>query len=345
MDNSDLTLKNYAGVLSPNDPLYALLANRVLSGLSDLPPDAVSFDVHHLDSAGAVFLYTERRSEIRVVVKFYGNKPLFGSRYGNEGLRRRFMWQEFNGMQRLRSLGFDRAPFQVVRPLAVEEHINYALVQEFATGIDLQTCIEGAIDQNDLETLYDRLSLLVQFLAALHNRSQLNDTTDPANALDYLHKIVRTLASQGLLSPDQHHRAERLREMWSTSGSLRSDRLVLVHGDVTPPHFLFCPQSGHLTVIDLERVWPGDRASDLGCLAAELKHAFWARTENRWGSEPLIRHLYAQYLRETGINSAELTERGRFFQGVYQLRIARNSWIPQEQRQRLVEDALECLIR
>ena len=116
---------------------------------------------------------------------------------------------------------------------------------------------------------------------------------------------------------------------------------VLVRGDPTPPHFVF--SETELAVIDLERLWPGDPAADLGCLVAELKYLFGCNGHDPWASEPYIRHLYASYLEAASADAAALTNRGRFYQGVYELRISRNGWLDAEQRRRLLDHAEACL--
>ena len=118
-----------------------------------------------------------------------------------------------------------------------------------------------------------------------------------------------------------------------------------MHGDATPAHF-FLDARHRVTAIDLERMRPGDRALDLGCLAAGLKHHFWWHGHGSWGSEPYIQELYAACAGAAAPGAADLaalTGRGRFHMGCCELRIARNSGRDLEYRRRLVDNAEECL--
>ena len=332
---------HYAGVLPVGDPLHGFLAREVLGRVLGLPGPPPVFDVHQLDAGAVTFLYSERRTGARVVGKFYGNKWLYGSRDGHAELRASLMRREFDNLRRARALGLDAPPRRVVRPLAASEALNCLLVQEFAPGRDLLFDIERGIRYGEGDRLRGRLTDVAGFLADLHNRSATEEPVSGVEALAYLAKLARELADAGLISAERRARLERLRQGWAASGRLEGAHRVLIHGDATPPHFVF-GEAG-LAVIDLERLWPGDRAADLGCLVAELKHLFGRDGRDPWASEPYIRHLYAAYLEAAPEDAAALTERGRFYQGVYELRISRNAWLEPEQRRRLLDDAEACL--
>jgi aminoglycoside phosphotransferase (APT) family kinase protein len=98
---------------------------------------------------------------------------------------------------------------------------------------------------------------------------------------------------------------------------------VLIHGDATPTNFLFRSKQD-LAVIDLERMWPGDSAADLGRIVAELKHLFWWYAHYRWASEPYIQHFYHSYDSHLPTATSTLpavTDRGRSYMGCDPLRI------------------------
>src|SRR5690606_40897980 len=68
---------------------------------------------------------------------------------------------------------------------------------------------------------------------------------------------------------------------------------------------------GDLTVIDLERVWPGDAAADLGCLTAELRYLFRCAGSRDGGR--YIDDLQAAYLAESRQPVGPLLRRSRFY--------------------------------
>jgi thiamine kinase-like enzyme len=120
---------------------------------------------------------------------------------------------------------------------------------------------------------------------------------------------------------------------------------VLIHGDATPANFIFEEGAG-VTAIDLERLRRGDRATDLGYIAAELKHLFFWYADDLAASESYIQHFYQSYVNymQAGDESlVSLAARGRFYMGCTELRISRNAWLDLPYRRRLIEHALGCL--
>jgi aminoglycoside phosphotransferase (APT) family kinase protein len=114
-----------------------------------------------------------------------------------------------------------------------------------------------------------------------------------------------------------------------------------VHGDATPSDFLFGDDL-NVTAIDLERMKRADRVFDLGRIAGELQHFYLQATGNRYAAEPFIGHFLWEYTchfpdRDRAFRS--ITGRIAFQMGLTLLRIARNSWINEGQRQQLVEEA------
>ncbi len=322
------------GILDPEDPLHHFLRRHVLPhppcrrGPSDL------FDVHRLDARGAVFRYTDRATGAAVVGKFYGVK-IPGDAPGVAAMRNTFLHREAENMRRLRALGFDRPPVQVVRPLAVEPAINGVLIQEYATGVDLQASIAAATAVTFDPALSGRLTAVGRFLAMLHERSRTGGSAGAAAPLQYLDKLIAQLTEAGLLDGEGRAELGRLRAAWAEAGALDGGPEVLAHGDATPPHFLF--DAGDLTVIDLERVWPGDAAADLGCLTAELRYLFRCAGSRDGGR--YIDDLQAAYLAESRQPVGPLLRRSRFYEGCYTLRISRNGWIAPQLRRRLIADA------
>jgi aminoglycoside phosphotransferase (APT) family kinase protein len=132
-----------------------------------------------------------------------------------------------------------------------------------------------------------------------------------------------------------------LRDRWRQQPRMWEDQRVLVHGDATPSNFLF-GDSLNVTAIDLERMKRADRVFDLGRIAGELQHFYLQATGNKYAAEPFIGHFlweYACHFPDRDRAFCSITGRIAFQMGLTLLRIARNSWINEGQRQRLVEEA------
>ncbi|MGE5764341.1 MAG: aminoglycoside phosphotransferase family protein [Mycobacterium leprae] len=326
----------HLGTLATSDPLHDVLVG-VFSGLRGANGSGV-LEVEQLTSLA--YRYRDPATDAAVVVKFFGNRARDRER------QVRALHAEFGNLERLHQLGFDRWPHRVVRPLALAPGVNVALVLEWVAGRDLLTMIR----EDPEERLLAGVEAVGGFLAALHERTRTGGRAEQGPALAYLHKLLTQLVDRGVLEPGEHTDLLRLGEAWQHSGVLSDASEVLIHGDATPRHFLFPVDQNPLdvTVIDLERLGPGDPVADVGRLAAELKHLLLERTGDPQASEPAIRRLYAAYTRRAGIPPEEfagVTERGRFYMGRDLLRIARNGWIDRGQRRRLIPEALACLGR
>ncbi len=334
----------YQGVLPQEHPLHGFLARDVLQGVLGLAGSAPVFDVYALADCSTLVRYVDRQTRADLVGKFYGNKWLHGRQDGEPELRTALMWREFHNLERVRALGLDAPPHCVVRPLAASEAHHCILVEEYVPGIDLDTHVREAIHSGQGGPLTARLTEVARFLADLHDRSRTEEGPDPQKALGSLDRYLDQLAYWNVISGAERERFERLRARWADSGLLATGRQVLVHGDATPVNFIHDGEH-NVTAIDLERLWPGDPAEDLGCLVAELKHLFFWYAHETWDSEPCIQHVYGIYksYERGGEDFGRLTTRGRFHMGCVLLRIARNSWLDLDYRRRLVEKAEECL--
>ena len=60
--------------------------------------------------------YTERVSGVALAGKFFGKKLPAGEEMPSPAYFRALLYQEFHNLLRVRELGFDRAPYRVVRP-------------------------------------------------------------------------------------------------------------------------------------------------------------------------------------------------------------------------------------
>ncbi|HEX2206087.1 MAG TPA: phosphotransferase [Longimicrobium sp.] len=335
----------YVGVLEESDPLHAVLTRDVLAGRLGCSVASPVYDVFRLDGSGTIYRYAERRTYVEVVGKFFGRKWLHGRQDGEPELRQALLRREFENLCYARGLGLDAYPHQVVRALAASAATGCVLVEDYVRGLDLEHFIRHAAHGGSGHELRDRLSDVASFLADLHTRSARNEGVSEAAGGAYLEKIIGQLAYWDVVPHEQRGRLEALRDRWAASGLLGRGRNVLVHGDCTPLHFFHAPEHG-ITAIDMERARPADRAWDLGCMAAELKHLFWWYTGDREAGEPYIRHFYGAYagfLPPGEEDFGLLTARGRFFMACYELRTSRNPWLDLGYRRELINHAEACL--
>lgn len=329
--------------LQVDDPLFEFLREEVLERILGQRPKDPAFSIQPLGRGNTfwIYRYREAASGCDLVCKFYGGKPLFDGWIGDRNLRGFLMQRELDNLARLRSIGLDRPPHQVVRPLAASREINCVLVQEFAPGTDLETDLQAAARDGAGEGLRDRLERLARFLADLHSRSRTRSPLAAADLVDRLSGLARGLASRGTISSEQEARLLALAERWDREGALGRGFQTWIHGDASPSHFLFDAERG-LTAIDLEGLREGDPAEDVGRVTAEIRQAFFRHRGERITAEPYLRDFYAAY-RENLPPGAETWEdfeqRARFFAGLFLASIGRNLQLDLAYRRRLIEDA------
>jgi aminoglycoside phosphotransferase (APT) family kinase protein len=245
-------------------------------------------------------------------------------------------------LQRVRALGFELPPYRVVEPLAVNEALEFLLVEEYVAGPKLDAFIRGAIKEGQGAALCNRLTDLAAFLGTLHQRSETDQRVQPADALGYLNKMSRQLHDQQVLDDEAWVRLEHICERWASESALARAPQVLLHGDTTPVNFVFRGEH-EVIAIDLERSDFGDGMVDVGSIEAELRHAFLSATGDAEASTPYIEHFHGAYAmarQPRAEDAASMDERGRFWRGVYALRISRNDWLDMAYRRRLVQEAL-----
>ena len=253
------------------------------------------------------------------------------------------MQREFDNIRQVRALGLDQAPLRAVHALAVNPDLGCLLVEEFASGESLHSSIRDVGLNGKHTELSTRLSDVASFLAQLHNASATDHPGGDRNALAYLEEVIGQLTIWQVITPEQAEDLRRIGQRWEASGELRGATEVLIHGDATPTQFLFS-DSG-VVVIDFERLQYGDRAADIGRIAAELKHLFAIYASDPWASEPYIQRFYHDYYSQAQAagDFSWLTKRARFHMGCSELRIARNGWEDLAHRQWLVTEAAACL--
>jgi serine/threonine protein kinase len=323
------------GQLHEDDPLHRYLCEEILPQLGVLAPQG-QFSVASSESSKNVYLYRESHSGVRIVGKYYPNRNHGGPNKGE---------MEFRNLLHLRSLGFDKLPHYIVRPLGFNPAIGNVLLMEYLEGEPLGTIIDNGVHQRKHNRLYRKLSALAAFLANLHNRTAVDRPIEFGEMRRYMQSLLITLRLKRGLPVDDGEELSNLLAHWQSRDFMWQDRQVLVHGDVTPANILF----GHgpdVLAIDLERMQWADRVFDLGRLCGELVHSFYIGTSNPENAEPFIGHFLWEYSRHfTDRNAAfgAVTRRLPFYMGMTLLRIARNWWISPEYRPQLIERAKRML--
>ncbi|MYL82245.1 phosphotransferase [Desulfovibrio aerotolerans] len=328
-------MHQYLGHLAVSDPLHGYLRDVILPQLaaSDREP---RWRVYRVAPASAVYLYEDKWTQARVVGKFYAR-----SRGLNGSFAPQTAENEYRNLEFARSLGLDAPPDYVARPLGVNAALSDLLVIEYVAGDQLDSVIDAAARDGRSERLYRKLSGLARFFARLHNATAGPEHVDFARTQGYFGRVVDYLASHDVVSA---HRAERLRELghaYAGREALWQDVQVTVHGDATPSNFLF-GRGQDVYAIDLERMHRDDRVYDVGRLCGELKHCFLQITGDSARAEPFIGHFlweYAGYFPDRERTFAALSTRLPFHMGLTLMRIARNAWLEEGYRKRLVHEA------
>jgi aminoglycoside phosphotransferase (APT) family kinase protein len=324
-------MDNYLGTLPRNDPLYDILAFRAFPGIMD-----PIFHVSRMHR-NTVFKYTEERTGISLVGKFYNTES---TPEQSSGIHR-----EYDNLKAMRARGLNSSPHYVVRPISREQRIGLALIEEFIDGNDLDHYLKRAVYHGDGIFLRERLADLARFLYVLHRTTLRSEKVELAPQDQYFQKILEVLCADHIVLPGDREKYLALKDIWLGRDILRDPNMGIVHGDPTPTNFIFTG-SGDVVAIDLERMKEADAVFDIGMVCAEIKHAFLWRTGNRYASEPYIRQFfenYSSHFSDPHITFRDITRRNPFYMALSELRIARNKYLDVGYRKKLAREALECL--
>ncbi len=315
--------------------MHAYLRDVILPQVSGAAVEP-RWRVFRVSAVSDVYLYEDKWTEARVIGKFYARaRGLNGSNAPQSAAH------ECHNLEVLRSLGFDRPPDYVVRPLGVNPDLGDLLVIEHVSGEQLDAVIDAAIRDGRGERLFRKLTALARFLARLHNRTAIAERVDFARTQAYYDRVVDYLAANAGFSARRIGRLRELGRAYASHAALREDVQVWVHGDATPSNFLF-GRGGDVLAIDLERMHRDDRVYDVGRLCGELKHCFLRATGDPDRAEPYIGHFlweYAGHFPDRECAFASITGRLPFHIGLTLLRIARNAWLDDGYRRLLAHEA------
>ena len=329
----------YVGYVAGEDPLHGFLSTIMRDRLQVREPE-LAFRAFRLSGSNEVYRYEEKFSGANVICKFYG------TRFATDLDKAYWMArQEYEGLKRLRRYNLVGSPHHVIRPLGLSRDINGVLAVEYYSGEEFSHAIARATQHQDDTHLYWRLKSLAYFLATQHNRTANGATVDFDPDCRYFGTITGKLRESRRIGQRDIDELCGLRDRWRELPRMWQDRQVWLHGDATPANFLF----GHgmdVAAIDLERTRRGDRLFDVGRVAGELQHAFMRDCGDWRSAEPFIGHFlweYSSHFPDREQTFESITARTPYYMALNLLRIARNGYVSQDYRGRLVKQAKRLL--
>lgn len=324
----------YLGRLAEKDPLFEYLKWEIFPQLGCDCRDGIR--VFGTNGSNAVYIYEDRQTCRRVVGKFF-----YCGRNSNWDAAWKKLDREFNNINEFRQyLGEGH---YVAKALGRNDDLNRLLVIEYCEGVPLDRIIMRAINENDHDLLYQKLTALAYFLATVHNRSAQPVGVDFYSSCSYFDAVLK--GASPLMSEGEYNYFMEQKERWIKQPCVWQDQQVLTHGDATPSNFLF-GEGMHVISFDLERARRTDRVFDVGRIAGELQHFFLRSTGNKYAAEPFVGHFLHEYSchfpdRDSAFNS--ICSRIPFYLGVNLLRVARNDYLDMDYRRLLIEEAKNAL--
>ncbi len=318
-----------------NPDLEQYLKQEILPQLAPSPYGTI--EGTRLSRKMPVYLLKDSLSQARLVTKAF--------QYGSVSLET--AWEraekEYNNLKLAREqFSMSEGDFRIVAPLGKSKHLSALLVIEYGRGKTLDYYIKNAVQKQETTKLLYKLRYLSRFLVKLHRNSESAQHPSADIPRKYLKKVLLALRAN-LLDDKEVAHIKEIAASWWTREEVYSDNEVMAHGDATPTNFLFHHEK--VTGIDLEKMKRTDRCWDLGFLAAELKHGFLIENKSTWESEPYIRSLLLEYaagFRDLDMFKA-ITRRLPLFMALGLLRIARNEWLGEKHRHKLIDEAKLCL--
>jgi len=302
------------------------------------PPPYGEIEITSLGAQKPVCLFFEKKKNIMVVGKLF--------KWGIVNLEDAWLQahKEYSNLKLLREqLGMYGDSDHVVAPLGESKELSAMLVTERAPGQTLDCYISKAVSEQQHDELFQTLGHLARFFARLHEAAKTESPLSPELPRFYLNSLLDSLNPGPVDYPERAEIEEYAVRWWNKKCVFTSDRETIVHGDATPTNFLF--DNGNVIAIDLESMKWADRCWDLGFIAAELKHHFMWRTGNGWTAEPFISHFLWEYTINYGDTHFfhTITRKLPLYMALGLLRIARNFYVGDMHRKRLVTEANQCL--
>jgi aminoglycoside phosphotransferase (APT) family kinase protein len=292
----------------------------------------VSWEVARLSQAA--YVYRETSVGWAVVAKFYAVKA--GSSAG------KYAAHELDCIRQIQATDMPKGEARPIEPLGLWRGV---LFLEYVDGLTLEDTI--AVRRSQPGELSRALERAARFLAGLHVHSlQSNAEPDFGSSVNYAHEVVDQLARHGVLQdyPIACDGVARLIDRWAANPAMEGFVPSLTHGDATTTNFVF-PKQGGVVVVDWERLYVADPASDLGRLMAEITHSINQHGGSIGEAEPFIQHMVDTYRQALPAdwNADALVGRARFYRASSILRIARNGWVSRLDRTALVAQAMALL--
>jgi hypothetical protein len=315
--------------------LYPYLETEIFPQLA--PPPYGAIEIKLLSYQKPVYLFRERRKRLKVIGKFFCSESISPDEA--------WQWAEkgyFNLKQARERFGMNKGTYRVVAPLGLNRDLCALLVTELAPGKILDHYIAMAFYEGESTRLFEKLTHLARFFVKLHRNSASARRVSPELARDYLGKLLDSLQKGPLISSERNG-LENYAARWWDCPDRFNDHEVTVHGDATPTNFFFYRQN--VIGIDFDKMKQADRCWDLGFMAAELKHHFMWRTGDGWAAEPFIGHFLWAYASQLGGEQFfyTITQKTPLYMSLGLLRIARNTWLDEPYRKRLIKEAKRCL--
>lgn len=329
----------YLGHLAKDDPVLSFLQHDLQQEIEGATHNS-SYRVFKLSGTNDVYMYEDRSTGKKLIGKFF-----LTSREHDVAKADLLLTREFGSLCMMRETGLTGSPHNVVKPLGLNHALNALLITECFEGKLLSEVILEAISSGNSVELYAKLTALAYFLSQFHNRTATGVGVDFQQECNYLDTLISRLLLIKAISSSEVVELQGLRDKWRNLPKMWQDQQVYVHGDATPDNFMFGSGLDVMT-FDLERSKRADRVFDTGRIAGELKHFFMWANGNKQAAEPFIGHFlweYACHFPDRNSAFAAITSRTPFYMGMTLLRIARNSWVDQDHRHQLINEAKACL--
>jgi len=268
----------------------------------------------------------------KFVVKFFSSPEASLREYRNL----KFLYEEMD---------FSKGDYRVPRPYFYSSELNCCcVVEEFVEGKDIDHYLGKALtnEAKYYGKLLKKLALVAGWLSHLHKSSYKGIPSDIGFQFAYYEKLLTSLSNWEEFN-NFRFSIEVLLEKWKTKIGLHDFCYsTIIHGDVTPTNFII---KGNMVYgIDLERMKRQNPLWDVGFMASEIKHYYMWKGKSSFDAEPVVSYffnIYSALFNKVGFN--KLSDYLPFFMAMGYLRIARNPWLSDEHRVKLVEEAVSCL--